>query len=152
MKRKVFHVTAEGKRDLEQELKDLIAQRPAIADEIATARAQGDLSENAEYTSAREHQTRVEGRIADIEEILKNVEIIESDGDGTVSMGDTVTVECGGARMNYQLVGAIEADPMSNKISNESPLGAALMGKHIGETVSIDTPKGKRDYLIVSLA
>lgn len=149
--KKIFHITAAGKRELEDELKGLIDSRPDVAEEIATARAQGDLSENAEYTSAREHQNRVESRIAEIEEILKGAKIIASDGDGTVSLGDTLTVESNGVQTEYQLVGAIEADPLNNKISHESPLGSALLGKKVGDTVTIKTPKGERQYTIVSL-
>lgn len=149
--KKIFHITAAGKRELEDELKSLIDSRPDVAEEIATARAQGDLSENAEYTSARERQNRVESRIAEIEEILKGAKIIASDGDGTVGLGDTLTVENNGVQTEYQLVGAIEADPLNNKISHESPLGSALLGKKVGDTVTIKTPKGERQYTIVSL-
>ena len=93
----------------------------------------------------------MESRIAEIEEILKGAKIIASDGDGTVSLGDTLTVESNGVQTEYQLVGAIEADPLNNKISHESPLGSALLGKKVGDTVTIKTPKGERQYTIVSL-
>ena len=116
--------------------------------EIATARENGDLSENAEYTAAREKQSRVESRIAEIEEILQGAQIIASDGDGTVSLGDTVEVELNGNSMTFDVVGTIEADPLNGKISHESPLGAALMGKHVGDTVTVKTPKGEKNYTI----
>lgn len=149
--KKIFHITKQGKLDLEKELKELIDSRGAVADGIATARENGDLSENAEYTAAREKQTRVETRIAEIEEILNGAQIIESDGDGKVSLGDTVEVSQAGKALTFSVVGAIEADPMANKISFESPLGKALMGKQAGDEVSITTPKGKKVYKIVSV-
>ena len=96
MAKKVFHITKQGKADLEKELKDLIDSRGAVADEIATARENGDLSENAEYTAAREKQTRVEKRISEIEEILDGAQIIESDGNGVISLGDHVVVSLDG--------------------------------------------------------
>ncbi|MDO4271439.1 MAG: transcription elongation factor GreA [Candidatus Saccharibacteria bacterium] len=149
--KKVFHLTKQGKVDLEKELKELVDSRGAVADEIATARENGDLSENAEYTAAREKQGRVETRIAEIENILANAQIIESDGDGTVSLGDSVIVSLDGKESTFSVVGAIEADPMANKISFESPLGKALMGKKAGDKVSITTPKGEKVYQIVKV-
>lgn len=149
--KKAFHITEQGKKDLEKELKDLIDSRGAVADEIATARENGDLSENAEYTAAREKQSRVESRIAEIEEILDGAQIIASDGDDKVSLGDKVTVSLNGKEMEFNLVGAIEADPLNGKISHESPLGAALLGKKVGETATVKTPKGEKTYEIVKI-
>lgn len=149
--KKAFHITEQGKKDLEKELKDLIDSRGAVADEIATARENGDLSENAEYTAAREKQSRVESRIAEIEEILDGAQIIASDGDDKVSLGDKVTVSLNGKEMEFNLVGAIEADPLNGKISHESPLGAALLGKKVGDTATIKTPKGEKTYKIVKI-
>ena len=151
MAKKVFHITKQGKADLEKELKDLIDSRGAVADEIATARENGDLSENAEYTAAREKQTRVEKRISEIEEILDGAQIIESDGNGVISLGDHVVVSLDGKELSFDLVGAIEADPTNNKISHESPLGKALMGKKVGDEVSITTPKGEKKYQVISV-
>lgn len=149
--KKVYHLTKVGKADLEKELKELIDSRSAIADEIATARENGDLSENSEYTAAREKQGRTENRIAEIQEILDGAQIIESDDDGKVSLGDTVTVEVGGKEKTYTVVGAIEADPMANRISNESPLGVALLGAKAGDTVKAQTPKGEKEYKVVKV-
>ena len=146
--KKIYHITEKGKADLETELKALTDSRGEIADEIATARENGDLSENAEYTAAREKQSRVESRIAEIEEILQGAQIIASDGDGTVSLGDTVEVELDGKTMTFDVVGTIEADPLNGKISHESPLGSALMGKHIGDEVTVKTPKGEKVYVV----
>ena len=151
MAKKVFHITKQGKEDLEKELKELIDSRSDVADEIAAARENGDLSENAEYTAAREKQSRVEARIAEIEGILDGAQIIKSDGDGTISLGDHVVVSQDGKESAFDVVGAIEADPANNKISHESPLGAALMGKKVGDEVSIKTPKGEKVYRVVSV-
>lgn len=151
MAKKVFHITKQGKEDLEKELKELIDSRGDVADEIAAARENGDLSENAEYTAAREKQSRVEARIAEIEGILDGAQIIKSDGDGTISLGDHVVVSQDGKESAFDVVGAIEADPANNKISHESPLGAALMGKKVGDEVSIKTPKGEKVYKVVSV-
>ena len=151
MAKKVFHITKQGKEDLEKELKELIDSRGAVADEIAAARENGDLSENAEYTAAREKQNRVEARIAEIEGILDGAQIIKSDGDGTISLGDHVVVSLNGKESAFDVVGAIEADPANNKISHESPLGKALMGKKVGDEVGITTPKGEKVYKVVSV-
>lgn len=151
MAKKVFHITKQGKEDLEKELKELIDSRSDVADEIAAARENGDLSENAEYTAAREKQSRVEARIAEIEGILDGAQIIQSDGDGTISLGDHVVVSQDGKESAFDVVGAIEADPANNKISHESPLGAALMGKKVGDEVSIKTPKGEKVYKVVGV-
>ena len=151
MAKKVFHITKQGKEDLEKELKELIDSRSDVADEIAAARENGDLSENAEYTAAREKQSRVEARIAEIEGILDGAQIIKSDGDGTISLGDHVVVSQDGKESAFDVVGAIEADPANNKISHQSPLGAALMGKKVGDEVSIKTPKGEKVYKVVSV-
>lgn len=149
--KKVFHITEQGKKDLEAELKGLVDSRGEVADEIATARENGDLSENAEYTAAREKQARVESRIAEIEEILDGAQIISSDGDDKVSLGDQVTVSLDDKEMAFNIVGAIEADPLNDKISHESPLGSALIGKKVGDTATVKTPKGEKVYKIVKI-
>lgn len=152
MARKQYSLTLHGKRELENELKDLVDSRGAIADRIAEARSFGDLSENAEYSSARDEQSRVEARISEIEGILASADIIEIDSDdGKVSLGDTVVLKSGKSTNQYVLVGAVEADPASGKISNESPLGAQLMGKKVGDELSIETPKGKKSFSILEI-
>ncbi|MDR2063395.1 MAG: transcription elongation factor GreA [Candidatus Nomurabacteria bacterium] len=147
----VVQITKEKKVELEQELADLIAKRPEIADEIATARDFGDLSENAEYDAARENQTRIESRIVEIESILKNAKIIREGGHSKVAIGTTVVVSNKGKEKTFSIVGQIEADPLSNKISNESPLGSVLMGKKVGEAAEFEAPKGKIVYKIMSI-
>ncbi len=145
---KTYHLTLEGKRELEAELAELKPKRADIAEKIAAARDFGDLSENAEYDSAREEQGLLETRIAEIEDILKNAELIEpGKADGTVKVGSTVELN-NGKTVVYQIVGPVEADPLEGKVSNESPIGAALLGKKAGDKATIKTPKGETTYTI----
>jgi len=143
MNKKEVHLTAEGKKDLEKELSDLIAKRPEIAEKIATARAFGDLSENEEYSSARAEQKMTENRILEIQDILKNAKVIKAGKRTTVSLGTAVKLDLGGRKMEYTVVGATEADPLKGKISNESPIGKVIMGKKEGETVEFNGKKVK---------
>ena len=143
MIKKSISLTAEGKKELEAELKELIANRPAITERIATARAFGDLSENEEYSSARNEQKVAEGRILEIQEILKSAKIIRAGKKGAVGLGATVVLDMGGRKVEYTLVGPTEADPFSGKISNESPIGKAISGKHAGDTVEFNDKKVK---------
>ncbi len=146
--KKVYQITAEGKAELEKELAELIERRGDIAEKIAAARDYGDLSENAEYDAAREEQGIVETRVIEIEVILQNFELIKpSKANGIIRVGSTVELH-NGKKVTYQIVGPVEADPLEGKISNESPIGAALMGKKAGEDVEIETPKGKTTYRI----
>jgi transcription elongation factor GreA len=148
--KKQYHLTAEGKKELETELAELIAKRSDIAEKIANARDYGDLSENAEYDAAREEQAMLETRIAELEDILKNADIIKPSKSSTVRIGSTVKLE-NGKKVTYQVVGPVEADPLEGKISNESPIGAALMGKKVGDKVTIETPKGSVTYGVISV-
>lgn len=145
--KKQYHLTVEGKTELEAELTELIAKRSEIAEKIANARDYGDLSENAEYDAAREEQGMLETRIAELEEILKNADIIKPTKSSTVKVGSTVHLS-NGKKVTYQVVGPVEADPLEGKISNESPIGAALIGKKVGDKVTITTPKGQVVYSI----
>jgi transcription elongation factor GreA len=146
--KKVFHLTKEGVEDLEKEHKELIAQRGPVADRIRTAREFGDLAENAEYTAARQEKEKLENRISEIEEILVNVKLIKkSKSNGEVKLGSSVVV-CNGSKHEYQVVGTVEADPLEGKISDESPIGQALLGKKLGEKVEITTPAGTNVYTI----
>lgn len=149
---KQFHLTKEGIKELEEELKDLIEQRPEIAERIKTAREFGDLAENAEYTSARQEQERVESRIAEIENILQNVEVIQKPkGDAKVQLGSVVKLKNGSTK-EFQVVGTVEADPLNGKISDESPIGQALLGKKVGDSVEIVTPADTTMYKVVSIS
>lgn len=150
--KKVYQITAEGKRELEAELESLKGRRGEIAEKIAEARDYGDLSENAEYDAAREEQGVVETRIAEIEEILQNASIIQANDSGKIGLGSTVELTTGSKTVKYTVVGPVEADPLEGKISNESPIGEALIGKSVGDTVAIDTPKGELSYKVVSIS
>ena len=143
MIKKNISLTAEGKKELEAELKELIASRPAIAERIATARAFGDLSENEEYSSARNEQKVAEGRILEIQEILKSAKIIRGGKRDSVALGATVTLDMGGKKVEYTLVGPTEANPLEGKISNESPIGKAIAGHKVNETVEFNGKKVK---------
>lgn len=134
MSRKDINLTASGKKELEQELERLIAERPVIAEKIATARAFGDLSENEEYSSARNEQKLTENRILEIQEILSNAKIIKSGKKDKVSLGATVSLDFGGKKVEYMVVGPTEANPLEGKISNESPIGRELLGRKNGES------------------
>jgi transcription elongation factor GreA len=151
--KKQFYLTKEGVAELEAELSELVALRGPIAERIKTAREFGDLSENAEYSSARQEQERTESRISEIDNILKNVEIIKKPKDGKkVRLGSKVVLKNNGKTKEFQVVGTVEADPLNGKISDESPIGKALMGKKEGEQVEIKTPSENSAFKIVDIA
>lgn len=151
---KQFYLTAEGIKELKKEHEELVEQRGPIAERIKTAREFGDLSENAEYSSARQEQERVESRISEIEHILLNVDVIKKPKvEGKVSLGSHVKLKSdNGKTKEFQVVGTVEADPLSGKISDESPIGQALLGKKVGEDVEIVTPADTSVYKVVSVA
>lgn len=144
--KKTVNLTKQGKLDLEAELKELVARRPAIAERLQTARAFGDLSENQEYTDARSEQKTVENRIAEIEEILKNAKLIRNASHDKVSIGATVTVTLSGKKFTYSIVGPVEANPLEGKISDKSPIGQALLGKKVGDTYEL--PNGNKGKIV----
>lgn len=154
MIKKLFHMTKEGVAELQAELNELVAQRSDIADRIRIAREQGDLSENAEYSAAKDEQERTETRIAELEGILKNAKIIKKPaGDSKVQLGSTVKLKDGGSKTKeFQVVGTVEADPLNGKISDESPIGKALMGKKVGDEVEIKTPAETATYKVVEIS
>ena len=143
MIKKSISLTAEGKKELEKELEELIANRPAITERIATARAFGDLSENEEYSSARNEQKLAESRILEIEEILKNASIIKGGKKDKVVLGATVSLDMGGKKVEYTIVGPTEANPLEGKLSNESPIGKLDFGKKAGEALDFNGKKVK---------
>ena len=145
-------ITKRGAEKLKSELHRLKTKdRPEVINAIAEARAQGDLSENAEYDAAREEQGLVETRIAEVEDILMNAEELKATTSGKVSLGTTVTLKNDEKEVTYTVVGPVEADPVNGKISDASPIGQALMGKAVGDTVTIATPKASTEYTITKL-
>ncbi len=149
---KKFSLTQAGIDELTQELAALIAERGPIAEKIKTAREFGDLAENAEYQTARQEQEKLENRISEVEHILNNVEVItKPKGDSKVQLGSTVTLK-NGATKQFQVVGTVEADPLQGKISDESPIGQALLGKKVGDAVEIKTPAETATYKITQIA
>ncbi len=143
MIKKTISLTAEGKKELESELAELIKNRPAIAERIATARSFGDLSENEEYSSARNEQKVAEGRILEIQEILKNAKLIRGGKRTKVDLGAHVLLTMSGRKVEYTIVGPTEANPLEAKISNESPIGKALLGHKAGESFEFNGKKVK---------
>ncbi len=139
-------VTREGYERLKAELQDLIeVKRPQIVAAVAEARSHGDLRENAAYDVARQDQAMIEKRISDLENMLRNAEIVEDAGtrrNGVVGVGSRVTVDFDGDEEQYTIVGAIEAKPSEGLISNESPIGKELMGKRAGDRAEVQTPGG----------
>ncbi len=152
--KQVFNITKIGKEELEAELKQLISERKAIAEEVATARDFGDLRENSEYDAARKKQGLAETRIAEIENILQNAEIIGGGAKGKIALGNTVSLKNleNGKTVKYSIVGKVEANPLEGKISNESPIGQQLIDKKLGEEVEIVTPKGSIKYEITEIS
>lgn len=150
--KKTFQITSQGKKDLKKELEELKARRVDIAEKIAEARDFGDLSENAEYDVAREEQGLLETRIAEIEDILQNAEIIRNNHKSKIALGSTVELKKGKSSFKYVIVGPVEADPMNGKISDKSPIGQALFDKQVGDKVTIKTGKGNNSYEIVAIS
>ena len=149
-------VTYAGLKALEDELHDLkVKKRKEIAEKLKEARAQGDLSENAEYDAAKDEQAQIEARIEEIEALLKNVEVVvESEADANkVNIGCKVKVQdmTYDEELEFQIVGSTEANSLKGKISNESPVGKALLGHEVGEVVSIETPDGDEQYKILGI-
>lgn len=151
---KEIYLTSEGFLKIEDELDDLKkVKRPEIINAIKEARALGDLSENAEYHSARENQAKLEARIKELEYTLEHAVIIENNNDGKVKVGSAVTIKYDdGEEEEYTIVGTNEADPFENKISNESPIAIAVIGKKEKDVVSVESPNGNFDVEIVKVA
>mgnify|MGYP001328109620 FL=1 len=146
---KKFHLTQSGIDEFTAEKEALKIRRLETAEAIKTAREMGDLSENAEYQSARQDQERIEGRLDEIEHILANVELITVSNKKQVGLGSTVTLKDDkGKELVVQVVGTIEADPTAQKISDESPIGQALLGKKEGDNVDIVRPNGATSYIV----
>ncbi len=152
MDSKKIYLTREGLDELKQEHEELTkTRRPEVLDRVSSARNMGDLSENAEYTVAREELSFIDGRIDELEELLKQAVLISNNHSNIIKLGSTVKVNAGSDKEVFTLVGEWEADPRERKISHESPLGKALIGKKVGEKVEVEAPAGKIVYTIEAI-
>lgn len=156
MTEKKSMLTGEGLKKLQDELQDLeVVKLKEVAQKIKEAREQGDLSENAEYDAAREEQRDIVSRIEEIKEILKNVEVVDDDDVDTAKVNIGCTVKLWDKEfeeeVEYTLVGSTETDSLNNKISNESPLGRELMGKNVGEIVTLESAYGNSQFEILDI-
>lgn len=152
--KKDIFLTQKGLEDIAVELDHLKQDvRPEVISQIKEARAQGDLSENAEYHAAREKQGQVEARIKELEYLLENATVIEEGSSSVVSVGSTVEIKYvdDDEIEEYLIVGSTEADPFNNKISNESPIAKGIMGRKVNDKVTIESPNGNYDIEIVSI-
>lgn len=147
-------ITRDGYQRIVKELDELKnVKRKEIAARIQDAKELGDLSENAEYSEAKNEQGFIEGRIAELENLLKTVSVVDTPTDShVVHVGSTVTVKGKGQTRNFTIVGSNEADPSAGKVSNESPFGKAFIGKRAGETVTVQAPGGASSYEIAAIA
>ncbi len=151
---KKIQLTQDGYSALQGELVDLQSvKRPLTVDKLQKARAMGDLKENNAYQSAKEELALLDGRIQEVQYLLDNAEIITTSlSDATITLGKKVEVDMSGTKKNISIVGEFESDPMNGKISTTSPIGAALLGKKVGDKVEITTPAGVIPYIILSIA
>lgn len=149
-----LQLTQEGFDALKKELEELInVKRPKLVDRLAYARSQGDLSENSDYTNAKEELEFLDGRIDELTYVIENAQIAKHGASKSqIDLGDTVVVKVNGGKHEYKIVGEWEANPMQKKISNTSPLGQALTGKKVGETVAVEAPAGTVTYEIVAIS
>jgi transcription elongation factor GreA len=146
-------LTSEGLEELKREYDTLInKKRPELVERLATARAQGDLSENSEYTAAKSDLSFMDGRIAELEMVLHEAKVVSTHSKSSIDIGCKVTLDHGKKKDTYIIVGEWEADPMQRKISHSSPLGKALLGKKVGEQVEVEAPAGKIKYQVVEIA
>lgn len=152
---KPVHLTKEGREEIVVELAELKEEKlPKAIERVARARDFGDLAENAEYHNAREDLAFIEGRVEELEAIIARAKLItaKKGKNGHVKLGSTVTVHGNGIKQTFSVVGEWEADPGNKKISHQSPLGQALVGKKVGEQVEIDAPAGKILYKILNIS
>lgn len=152
MDTKKIYLTKEGLEELKKEHEELVkVKRPEVLNRVSQARNMGDLSENAEYTVAREELSFIDGRIDELDELLKQVVLISNNHSSTIKLGSTVKVNTNSGKETFTVVGEWEADPKESKISHESPLGKALIGKKVGEKVEVEAPAGKIVYTIEAI-
>ncbi len=153
-KKEVF-LTPEGYLEVETELNDLKTnRRPEVIQALKDARALGDLSENADYDAARNEQAKLEARIVELEYMIEHAKIIENQDKDKVTVGTVVTIDYvdDDESVDYKIVGSLEADPFNNKISNESPVGKAIMDKKVGDVITVDSPNGAYQVKITKIA
>lgn len=148
-----IQITQKGYEDLKIEHQELVKnKKPKAIDRLGKARSMGDLAENSEYAAAKEELAFVDGRVREIEGILNNVEIIANNNTGDqIQIGSSVTVEVNGKSEFFQIVGEFEADPMNKKLSQNSPIGQALINKKVGDQVEVNIPAGKVQYKIIEI-
>jgi transcription elongation factor GreA len=151
--KKMYRLTQAGVDELKDEHESLVGERSGVAERIKDARELGDLSENAEYQSAREEQDRLEARIAELEHILQSVQIIKvTKNSGKIRLGSEVELKSSaGKNEHFQIVGTMEADPMNGKISDESPIGQVLMGREKGDTVELRLGNQTTSYKVLDI-
>lgn len=141
--KKEFQLTKQGVAELKAELAELKVKLVEVIDNIRTARDQGDLKENAEYHAAKEDQERLDNRMSEVSHILANAEVVKTASKSKVGIGNKVDVKLGRKTVTYHIVDSVEANPAESKISDESPIGKALIGKKVGDTAEITLPAGK---------
>lgn len=144
-------MTQTGLDALQTELANLLAQRPHKVDRLSVARSMGDLSENSDYHSAKDDLAFSDGRVAELEDLIRNAQIIAPSANNQVNVGHAVTVQVGANKVVFQIVGEFEADPSARKVSHSSPLGQALLGKKVGDKVEVEAPAGRLVYTIVGI-
>lgn len=146
-------LTQQGFEELQREYESLLhTKRPAVVDRLSNARAMGDLSENSDYHQAKESLEFLDGRLAELESVLIHAHVVPTASKfDAISVGSTVKVKVGGSECVFNIVGEWEADPKERKISNESPLGKALVGKQPGEKVEVNAPAGKVIYEVIGI-
>jgi len=147
----VYKFTTQGHQDLLEEEQKLNIKRPKVVKNVATAREQGDLSENAGYHAAREELGWIDGRLKEIHYILRFAKVGKGKNDEIVEFGNTITINDGSHDKIYTIVNPMEADPLKGKISGESPIGDSLLGKKVGDSISLDMPDGKTSFKILKI-
>ena len=151
--KKKLQLTKQGLEELKRELEELVSvKRPKMVDRLSYARSQGDLSENSDYANAKEELEFTDGRIEELGQVVATAEVVKDGGNGNgIGVGTKITVKVNGDKIIFQMVGEWEADPINKKISPESPLGQALVGKKVGDEVQVEAPAGKLKYEILAI-
>lgn len=151
--KKQIQLTKQGLETLKRELEQLVSvKRPKMVERLSYARSQGDLSENSDYANAKEELEFTDGRIEELEVVVATAEVVKDGGNGDgIGVGTKITVKTNGDKIIFQMVGEWEADPINKKISPESPIGQALIGKKVGDRIEVEAPAGKLTYEILAI-